>query len=121
MVLVEINKPKKLFHISFVGHVTRDDVVAYHAEVEAMLAEFTAGFRLLGDLRALTTMDRDCLTEIGRVMELFDSRGVEMVVRVIPDPKKDIGLNILSLFHYSRKVHAITCDTLEDALKILGF
>jgi len=45
--------------------------------------------------------------------------GVELVVRVIPDPHKDIGFNILSLFHYRRRVRIVTCPTLEEAMKAL--
>jgi hypothetical protein len=44
---------------------------------------------------------------------------VEAVVRVIPDPQKDIGLNILSLFHYRRRVRIVTCATLGEAMKAL--
>jgi hypothetical protein len=120
MVLIEINKQYKLFHISFLGHVTKAELVARYPETEVMLGEFTDGFHVLSDLARLETMDRDCMLEIGRVMELCEAKGVESVVRVIPDPKKDIGLNILSLFHYTRKIHPVTCETLEEALKILG-
>ena len=42
-----------------------------------------------------------------------------MVVRVIPDPYKDIGLNIVSLFHYPRRVRIVTCETLEEAMRAL--
>jgi hypothetical protein len=45
---------------------------------------------------------------------------VETVVRVIPDPHKDIGLNIMSLFHYRRRVRIITCETLAEALRSLA-
>jgi len=31
-----------------------------------------------------------------------------MVVRIIPDPRKDIGLNILSRFHYRRGSRFVT-------------
>jgi hypothetical protein len=43
-----------------------------------------------------------------------------MVVRVIPNPQKDIGLNILSLFHYRRRVRIVTCETLEEAMNALA-
>ena len=65
-------------------------------------------------------MDRDCLPEIGRVMELCDDKGVELIVRVVPDQTKDIGLNILSLFHYTRRPRTVVCENLAEALKLLG-
>jgi len=120
MVLIELNKPKKLLHFSYVGHVTREDLVSRRAELDEMLDELGGSFRLLSDLTRLDFMDRDCTLEIGRVMELCEAKGVETVVRVIPDPKKDIGLNILTQFHYSHKVRTIVSETFAGALKILG-
>jgi hypothetical protein len=37
-----------------------------------------------------------------------------------PDPKRDIGLQIMSYFHYSGDVKIITCKNLDDATKILS-
>ena len=49
-----------------------------------------------------------------------NKQGVAKIVRVIPDPKKDIGLNILSVFHYPRRIQIITCETRKEALKLLA-
>jgi hypothetical protein len=38
---------------------------------------------------------------------------------VIPDPTIDIGLQIMSLFHYGHDVRIITCATLEEAMRAL--
>jgi hypothetical protein len=35
---------------------------------------------------------------------------------VVPDPHKDIGLNILSQFHYGPEVRVMTFESLADAL-----
>jgi hypothetical protein len=43
-----------------------------------------------------------------------------MVVRIIPDPRKDIGLSIMSVFHYRRGVRIVTCETLAEALSALA-
>ena len=42
-----------------------------------------------------------------------------MVVRVIPDHHKDIGLNILSQFHYGPKIKLATFESLAAALSAL--
>ena len=47
-------------------------------------------------------------------------RGEELIVRVIPDPSKDVGLNILGLFHYKRQMHVVTCKNMEEAARALG-
>ena len=57
--------------------------------------------------------------QLGRMMELLDRRGLEMVVRVIPDPAKDIGFNILSIFHYPHHPQIVTCGTMMEAAKLL--
>ena len=44
-------------------------------------------------------------------------KGVASVTRVIPDPHKDIGLNILSQFHYGPEIEIATFQTLADALQ----
>jgi hypothetical protein len=53
-------------------------------------------------------------------MDLLNQHGVAMIVRVIPDPHKDIGLNILSLFHYRRGIRIVTCKTMEEARTVLA-
>jgi hypothetical protein len=53
-------------------------------------------------------------------MDLFDQRGVNLIVRVIPDASKDIGLNILTAFHYSHQPRVITCQSLAEALHQLS-
>ena len=78
------------------------------------------GFTLLSDLSSLDLMDLDCAPDIEWSMEALDEAGIARVVRVIPDPRKDIGFNIMSHFHYRRSVTFVTCDTLEEALKILA-
>jgi len=89
-------------------------------EVTTLLADLPSGFHLLVDLGRLESMDTDCVVEIGKVMELFDKKGVGLIVRVIPDPAKDIGLNILSLFHYRREIQIVTCETLTEAKQALA-
>jgi hypothetical protein len=119
MYLVSANKMRRLLLLSLVGHVQLQELVKGRTEIESVLADFPSGFRLLSDLSQLELMDKDCPPEIGRVMELCDSKGVELVIRVIPDPTKDIGLNILSLFHYPRRPRMVVCENLNEALKLL--
>ena len=90
------------------------------ATLQGLLADLAPGFRLLTILSDLEEMDIACVPDVKKMMDFCNKKGVETVVRVIPDPHKDIGFNILSLFHYRRRVHIITCETLGDALKQLA-
>jgi hypothetical protein len=62
----------------------------------------------------------ECQAEIGLQMEAFDRAGVSLVVRVIPDETKDIGLNILTIFHYQNQPQVATCRSLTEAAGILA-
>jgi hypothetical protein len=120
MFLATANQMKKLLHLSYIGQVRAEDIQQGWKDVQALLSTLPSGFHLLTDLERLESMELACATEIGRIMELCKEKQVGMVVRVVPDPKKDIGLNILSLFHYGRRLHAHTCETMKEAGQLLS-
>jgi predicted choloylglycine hydrolase len=120
MFQVEVDKAKNLLKIIYAQHVEPEDTKRVEEKIPTLLPDLRPGFRMLTDLSNLESMDLACVPYIKRMMDLCNKKGVEMVVRVIPDPQKDIGLNILSLFHYRRRVRLVTCETLEEALKALA-
>jgi hypothetical protein len=75
------------------------------------------GFRLLTDLSGMDSMEYACAPEIEATMDLIREKGVALVVRVVPDPHKDIGFKVMSYFHYGRKVPVLTLDTRAEALE----
>src|SRR5882672_7213067 len=119
MFLATTNKSKRLLYVSLIQQVRAEELQRGLEEVTTLLADLPSGFHLLVDLGRLESMDTDCVVEIGKVMELFDKKGVGLIVRVIPDPAKDIGLNILSLFHYRHRPRTITCETMTEAAERL--
>ena len=120
MFLATSNKPRQLLHLNFVGHVTPEELRRGAAEVQSMLADFKPGFRVLADLGRLDSMDIACAVEIGQVMEMMDRSGVGLLVRLIPDPTRDIGLDILTLFHYQHRPRVITCQSAVEAFEKLS-
>ena len=120
MVLVTSNKVERLLYVSYVGRVRPEDFMRQQPDMEALMAELPPDFRVLVNLSELEAMDLECMTEIGRIMELIDRRGVGLIVRVIPDPGKDIGLNIFSIFHYPRRPQIVSCKSMMEAGKLLG-
>lgn len=120
MFLATTNKSKRLLYFTFIQHVRPTELARGREDVATLLADWPAGFRLLADWSHLESMDAACAPEIGKTMELCDQKGVAMIVRVIPDPQKDIGVNILSLFHYEHRVRAVTCKSMEEAAKLLS-
>lgn len=119
MVLITANKPKQIFVTTFAGRVTAAECVEAYKDVPALISDFEPGFRILVDLTSLTSMEEDCASEITKVMDFCAKKGVKMIVRVIPDPSKDIGFVILSRFHYRNNQRTFICHTLLEAAKHL--
>ncbi len=120
MVLTTVNEPRQVLHLSFIGRVRAAHLQNRDAEMNSLLKTLRPGFRLLTDLGRLESITEDCAPLIGRMMEVFDRQGVGLIVRVIPDSSKDIGMNILSLFHYPHHPTTLTCQTMEEAGERLG-
>jgi len=117
---LEINKAEKLLIIRYAGDVRQGDNEDRFAAVQRALAEFEPGFRLLVDLTQLKSMEPSCAAGVRRIMDLCNARGVSLVARIIPDPSRDIGLQIMSYFHYRPEVHTMTCRNPEEAEMILS-
>ncbi len=114
------DKSENLLHIAYTGRIEAAEVKKCLEQLQSLAPELGSGFRLLTDLTALEAMDTAAVPYIRQMMDLCNKKGVAMVVRIIPDPHKDIGLNILSLFHYRHDLHIVTCVTLEEAMKALA-
>jgi hypothetical protein len=85
--------------------------------IRDLLRDITPGFRVLADFRGLESMDPAAAPHIAKIMDALAEKNVASVTRVMPDPHKDIGLNILSQFHYGANVKIATFETLADALQ----
>jgi len=120
MFLATTNKAKGLLHLSYIGNVGAEELRRGHDNLVALLADLPACFKLLADLERLQSMDIACVEELGKMMELFDQHGLEQVVRVIPDPAKDIGFNILVRFHYQHEPRITNCKTMTEAAALLS-
>jgi anti-anti-sigma regulatory factor len=117
MYAVELDQSKRLLVIAAAQRVTAEQVNAVAERVHELLQNVGPGFRVLVDFRWLDSMDSAAAPHLAKIMETLTEKGVASVARVMPDPHKDIGLNILSQFHYSRNIPITTFDTLADALQ----
>jgi hypothetical protein len=120
MFSVETDDSNGLLKISWSDIVTVDEMRECADQLRLVIADMRPGFRLLGDLTGLVLMDPAGASHIGAIMDLLAAKQVRFIVRVIPDPRKDIGLNILSYFHYGPEVRVETYERLADALQRLS-
>jgi len=115
----EVDEPKRLLAIRYHGVVRAEETEKGLEQIRNGLTKLQRGFRLLADLSELQSMDVGCAPFIEKAMDMCNEKGASMVVRVIPDPHRDIGLQIMSYFHYSGDVQIVTCQTLADAEQAL--
>jgi len=120
MFSIEACDAERLIKISWSGQVDSDEMRRCAEEMGVMAAKMRPGFRVLADLTDLESMDVAGAPYIGSVMDLCVSKQVEHVVRVIPNPRKDIGLNIMPYFRYGPKIKVTICENLADAMRRLA-
>jgi anti-anti-sigma regulatory factor len=119
MYSVEIDRSKRLLVISALQRVTADQAKLVAQQVRELVCDIAPGFRVLADFRWLESMDSAAAPHVAEIMDTLAEKGVLSVTRVMPDPHKDIGLNILSQFHYGPEIQIATFETLADALQSL--
>jgi hypothetical protein len=117
MYAVELDRSKRLLVISAVQKVTAEEAKVAAQQIRDLLRDVAPGLHLLADFRWLESMDSAATRPIAEIMDALAEKQVASVTRVIPDPHKDIGLNILSQFHYGANVKIATFETLADALQ----
>ena len=119
-VILVVNDPdRNIVRLTFVGDIGVDETQRHEKMIAETLAAAPRGFHLLTDLSKLNSMDLRCVPYIAKTMEAARSRGITRVVRIIPDPDKDIGFNIMSLFHLPRGLQIITCENEAEADRAL--
>jgi hypothetical protein len=119
MYSVEIDRSKRLLVINALQRVTAEEAKLVAQQVRELLHDAAPGFRVLADFRWLEAMDPAAAPHVARIMDALAEKRVSSVTRVMPDPHKDIGLNILSQFHYGPEIQIATFETLADALQNL--
>jgi hypothetical protein len=120
MYLAEFDRSQRLMKITVAGDTIAEEVRSALENLRSLLIDVQPGFRVLADLSGLVSMPTSVAPHIGEVMDLCAEKGVALVVRLLPpDPSKDIGLAIMSQFHYPPHVSIVTCATMEEAMQLL--
>jgi anti-anti-sigma regulatory factor len=120
MYAVELDRSKRLLVISAAQTVTAEEAKMAAQRIREVLQDVAPGFHVLADFRGLQSMDSAAAPHIAKMMDALAEKEVASVTRVIPDPRKDIGLNILSQFHYGPNVTLTTFETLADAVQSIA-
>jgi hypothetical protein len=119
MILCKVDESGGILTMSYSQHIGADEMRRCLGTVRDLMEQLKPGFLLLTDLSNLESMDASCAPELGAIMELCSAKGMLTVVRVIPDPNKDIGFDLISQFHLNPPVKTQTHESLAEAIKSL--
>ena len=120
MIKVIYDSERNTIIAEFSGKIDVAQAEQFYADIQKTVPQCGKGFKLLTDLSAVETVDLKIQGAIKKVMDFLNQRGVAEILRVIPDPAVDIGLNIMSRFHYSKDVQFLTLQSREEALARLS-
>jgi len=118
--VLTLDAARNVVRTQYAGRITAAAMQAAAVRIEAALPKLSPGFTALTDFSQVESMDLDCVPHLTRIMDLCREHGIATLIRVLPDPKKDIGINILSVVHYGRKITKVTVDTVEEAERALN-
>jgi len=85
------------------------------SQIEKELTKSKKGFIVLSDLSKVDFLNDAVSKYIQKMMKICNDHGVSKIYRVVPSKTKDVGLNIMSIFHYSKNVKIYTFESLEEA------
>ena len=120
MTQVDFDPSRQLLSVQYSGQVNAGEMEACLERVKHLLKDVEPGFSALTDLSGLETMDASCAPVLGVMMDFLVEKQIDRVVRVVPDPQKDIGFALMSHIHSGREIHTATFESLAEAIQHLA-
>lgn len=117
MILCNVDDSGDILTMSYSGRVGAEDMESCLQTIRGLMQQLKSGFFLVTDLSNLESIEAACAPSLGSIMDLCSAKGISAVVRVIPDPKKDIGFDLISKFHHDPPVRT---ETHEASLRPYG-
>jgi hypothetical protein len=114
MIKLSHDEKRNRVTLTYEGNVDVGEAEDLYLRLQALMPKCRRGFKALADLSSADTIEKETLPVFRKVMDLLNQHGISEVIRVVPDPEKDIGFNILSVFHYDKDVKVHTCQSLEQ-------
>jgi hypothetical protein len=110
---------RQILSFEFVGEVSAEEMQDKVEDLRHELEELRSGFVLFTDLSRLEVMENAGTDQIAIYMDLCAAKGVRRIVRLIPDPAKDVGFALLGVFHHEKGIPLVTCAEIEEARRAL--
>ncbi len=120
MYRTEADSSGQVVTMCFSEHVGTDEMCCCLEKLRSLLDHMKPGFLLVTDLTGLDSMDVGCASCIGDMMDLCNAKGIKRAVRIVPDPHKDIGFNLVARFHQGPDVEVTIYESLAEAIQRLA-
>jgi len=120
MVKVNYDREHNAVIVELEGNVDGAQAKRFFTDFEKLRPKPIKEFKLLVDFSSVDTMDLAVKAEIEKAMDLFNAQGVTEIFRVMPDPNMELGFNLISNSHYSKKVKVHTMRSRQEVLDHLG-
>lgn len=112
---VSYDPERNIVVLEFMGKIEEPQAKQLLVDIQKAVPAGRKGFSVLTDLSGVESVDHAISPWVKEMMDFLNKQGVAKIARVIPDPAQDIGLNIMSLFHYSKTVEFFAVQTREEA------
>ena len=119
MIKIDYDPEKSVLFIELLRDVDAAQARLALLELERDLANVEKGFKVLVDYTAVETMEPEVEGEVLKSMDFLNAKGVEEIVRVLPDPELELGFNLMSIFHYSPQVRVHAARTRAEGEALL--
>lgn len=119
MIEIHAEPERRILTFRFARRVSAKEMQARLDDLRHELARLESGFVVFTDLSELEWMENAATDQIATYMDLCTARGVGRIVRLIPKPERDIGFELLSVFHHAKGIRTVTCAEPEEARRAL--
>lgn len=115
MIKGHYDEDHNLVTVEFEGIIDLAQAEAFYPEVRKIVPRHGRGFRMLTDFSKIQKIREEVNPAVKKAMDYINENGVTEIIRVVPTPDQDPGFNILSIFHYSKKVRIVTLTSRSEA------
>lgn len=115
MIKVTYDEENDILTLTYSGEIDAAQSKQLYTDIQKLSPKLKKGFKILADLSRIQSMAPETLDAVKKAMDFFDAHGVSEIIRIIPYSRQDFGLNILSLFHYSKEVKYLTVSSQDEA------
>ena len=120
MYTISVDENENIISIKIEGGFNLEQADKAQNEIALILQKVKRGFTVLTDMSLLHEMSPESFKSISKTMDMFNAYGIARAIRVMPDISKDIGFNIMDMFHYSPDVKIRTFECMDKAREYIN-